>query len=337
MLWRCAQPQVLVLSPLHRSERRRFAKVEFMQDNDGLRRLALAHRCKMPLYRLEILVKKLTIAAGLAALSTLAMPIAARAATCEETFVKKGNAVTGLRFMAMTAVPDMPIDVAINQMRGIAARRGYDIIASEPASGALLIEQPLSGKARAFPITISATVANGVGTVQMEAKLPAAMGAPTEGVRTEMCGMLAQLKGGKDGRLAARTGGNANTVQAAPVQMTAQAFSQQISKDAERNAVAVSERYARKRFTLSGNVDYVIKDGDRYRVAFKIQQPYEMALRLPNMARVMSGVSCLMAPGTSVFVMQLKPGKGVKLTGTFYKFDEFKDHTWFMDCTPEKN
>jgi hypothetical protein len=32
--------------------------------------------------------------------------------------------------------------------------------------------------------------------------------------------------------------------------------------------------------------------------------------------------------------MQLKPKKSVKLTGTFYDFDEFKDVTWFKDCRP---
>lgn len=279
--------------------------------------------------------KPITLA-GLTALAMLAVPAAARAGTCEDTFIKKGSIISGQHFTATTTVVDLPPDVAINQLRAIVAKRGYDIIAAEPAGGAMLIEQPMSGKVRAFPIEITATQQNGVGTVQMVAKLRTGMSTKPDLAKAEMCAVLAELKGGKAGRLAAKSGAGATTVQAAPVAMSAQAFSQQISKDAERNVLAVEQRYANKRFTLSGNVDYVIKDGDRYRVAFKILQPHEQVIRLPGQAKTVSGISCLMAPGTSVFVMQLKPGKGIKLTGTYHKFDEFKDHTWFMDCTPEK-
>lgn len=80
--------------------------------------------------------------AGATALAAFAVPAIAHAGTCEDTFVKRGNAVTGLRYVAMTSVLDLPLDVAINQMRAVAAKRGYDIIATEPAAGALLIEQP---------------------------------------------------------------------------------------------------------------------------------------------------------------------------------------------------
>ncbi len=282
-------------------------------------------------------MKSKIVWAGACALAAFTLPAAAHAGACEDTFVKRGNAVTGLRYVAMTSVVDMPLDVAINQMRAIAAKRGYDIIAAEPAAGALLIEQPRSSSARAFPLEITATVnAGGVGTVQVEAKLPAGMATKGELVKPELCGMLAELRGGKEGRALAKAGAGATTTQAAPVALSAQEFSQQISKDAERNAAAVPLRYKGKKFTLSGTVDYVIKDGDVYRVAFKILQPHEMVIRLPGMASTLSEVSCLMAPGTSVFVLQLKPGKSIKLTGTYYEFDEFKDVTWFKDCVPLK-
>ena len=165
--------------------------------------------------------------AGAAALAACAVPSFAHAGTCEDTFVKRGNAVTGLRYVAMTSVVDMPIDVAINQMRAIAAKRGYDIIASEPTTGALLIEQPRSSSARAFPLEFTATVnAGGVGTVQVEAKLPAGMATKAELVKPELCVMLAELRGGKDGRALAKAGAGATTVQAGPVALSAQGFSQ---------------------------------------------------------------------------------------------------------------
>lgn len=261
-----------------------------------------------------------------------ALPTAAHAGACEDTFQRKGSLISGLRFIATVNLADLPPDVAINQMRGISARKGYDIIASEPEAGALLIEQSMSDKSRAFPIEINAVQAGGSGTVTMEAKLRAAMNAPTAGAKTEMCGMLAELKGGREGRLAASAGAQATTQQAAPIAISAQEFSQQVSKDAERNEAAIPMRYANKQFTLSGNVDYITRDGAAYRVAFKILQPHEMVIRLPNMASTLSQVSCLMAPGTSVFVMQLKPGRSVRLTGTFNEFSSVRGVTWFKDC-----
>src|SRR5690606_27155775 len=109
-----------------------------------------------------------------------------------------------------------------------------------------------------FPIEINATQAGGVGTVVMEAKLRATMVAPEAGARTEMCAMLAQLKGGKAGRAAAAAGSKATTVQGAPVVMNSLAFSHQIAKDTERNPAAVRPRYIGKRYTITGLVDYVM-------------------------------------------------------------------------------
>jgi hypothetical protein len=264
----------------------------------------------------------------------LAFPTAAIAGQCEDTFVKKGNMISGLRFTASQTVPDMPIDVAINQMRGIAAKRGYNIIASEPASGALLIEQAVTQNSRAFPVEINATAAGGMGTVVMVAKLRAGQNTREEAARTEMCAMLAELKGGRPGRQAAAAGASAITQQAAPIAMTAQAFASQISKDAERNATTIPARYNGKQFTLSGEVEYITADSGTTRIAFQILQPHEMVLRLPGMPSTISEVSCLMAPGTSVFTAQLKPKKSVKLTGTFNEFSDARQVTWFKDCRP---
>jgi hypothetical protein len=272
--------------------------------------------------------------AGLLTALALATPSLAHAGQCEDGFTKKGSIISGMRFTATVTVPDLPPDVAINQMRGIVASRGYDIIAAEPAAGALLIEQSVSEKARAFPIEINATSAGGSGTIVMEAKLRAGMSTKAELAMAEMCGVLNQVKGGKAGRLAAAGGARAETQQAAPISMSAQMFAQQISKDAERNVSIISQRYKNKQFTLSGEVDYLRPDGNQTRVAFKIMQPHEMVIRLPGMATTIWDVSCLMAPGTSVYTAQLKPKKQVKLTGTFYDFSDTKQVVWFQNCRP---
>ncbi|MGC1470497.1 MAG: hypothetical protein WA793_14070, partial [Sphingorhabdus sp.] len=148
------------------------------------------------------------------AVSALAAPGIARAGTCEDTFTKKGNEIGGIRFVATTTVPDMSPKIAIQQLRGIVAAKGYDIIAEEAEFGSMLIEQPMTGKARAFPIEITATQAAGMGTVVMEAKLRAGMTVKKELAMPEMCSILNQLKGGKAGIAAAKAGAGAATVQA---------------------------------------------------------------------------------------------------------------------------
>jgi hypothetical protein len=280
-------------------------------------------------------MRSTVLSASLLACAVGAYPHTAWAGTCEDTFQKKGNPLTGLTFTAQTAVANLPADVAIRQVEAITARRGYVIMASEPQSGDLLIEQARSGNARGFPITVKATVApGGVGTIVMVAKMPAAMGAKKEAAQTELCGILAEVKGGKEGLLASRKGAGTVATQAAPVAMSAQEFSQQISKDAERSAIAIPARYANRKFTLSGTVDFVVGENKTYAVSFKILQPEQMVIRLPNMASKLSKVSCKMAPGNSVYVMQLKPGKSVKLTGTFAKFMEYEHSIWLTDCVP---
>lgn len=258
----------------------------------------------------------------------------ANAATCEEAFVKKGNAITGLRFTAAVTVADLPPAVAIGQMRGLVAAKGYDIMADEAEYGSMLIEQPMTGGARAFPIQITATQTGGIGTVVMEAKLRAGQSTKGEAAMAEMCGILNQIKGGKAGAAAAKKGATATTVAAAPVKISALGFSQQVSKDTERNAAGVLTRYKGKQFTIDGSVDYVTKDGKDFRIGYKVPNPWEQALRLPNQAPFKTDIVCYMAPGQAAYSLQLKPDKSIKLTGTVEDFDEYKHVIWLKDCRP---
>ena len=93
---------------------------------------------------------------ALVALILAGLPGMALAATCEQTFVKRGSALTGLNFTAQVDVPDLTPASAIGQMRGIAVRSKYDIILEEPDAGSLLIEQPAAGSARPVPIIVTA-------------------------------------------------------------------------------------------------------------------------------------------------------------------------------------
>jgi hypothetical protein len=268
------------------------------------------------------------------ACAAFSIPAIAQAGTCEGTFTNKGNAITGIRFTATNVVPDMPPKIAIQQLRGIVAAKGYDVITEEADYGSMLIEQPMTGKTRAFPIEITATQAGSIGTVVMEAKLRAGMSVKKEQAMPEMCGILNQLKGGKAGLAAAKAGAKATTVQVAPVKISALALSHQVSKDTERNASTVLTRYKGKQYTIDGTVSYVTKDPNGNRVGYDVPNPWEEVLRLPNTAPFKTDIVCYMAPGTAAFTAQLKPKKGIKLTGTIDDFDEYKHVIWLKDCRP---
>jgi hypothetical protein len=278
----------------------------------------------------EILMRFLAFAFA----AIMLTPSVASAATCEETFVKKGSPISGVKFTATVTVPDLTPVSAIQQLRGIVAARGYDIMADEAQYGSMLIEQPQNGKSRAFPIQITATNEAKIGTVQMQANLRAGMIVKEADAKTELCGMLNQLKGGKAGLALAAKSKNAQTVQAAPLAISALAFSHQVSKDTERNPAGVLTRYKGKSFTIDGTVNYVTKDGDKFRIGYDVPDPWSEAIRLPNTAPFKTDIVCYMAPGQAAYSLQLKPKKGIKLTGVVEDFDEYKHVIWLKDCRP---
>jgi len=270
----------------------------------------------------------------IAALSLIALPAAANAGTCEDTFVKKGAVIGGLRFTATVTVPDLAPATAIYQVKGLALSRGYAVLSEEPNEGSMLIEQPQTGKTRSFPVIVSATQAGKIATVSLQANLRGGMITKEDAAKAEMCGLLNQIKGGKAGLAAAAKGRNATGSGGPIVKISALGLSQQLSKEKERNVEAIPLRYKGKTFTIDGQVDYVKKDGDAYRVAFKIMEPYQQAIRLPGQADFKTDISCLMAKGQAAFALTLKPNKNVKLTGTYANYREYPPIMWLSDCRP---
>lgn len=261
----------------------------------------------------------------------LLVPSLAQAATCEESFTKAGSVISGMRFSASVTVPDLTPASAIGQIRGIVAAKGYDILVAEPEDGSMLIEQPQTGSARAFPLTVVATSSGGQGTVTMEAKLRAAQGVSSDAAKTELCLILGGLKGGKAGLAAANSGMKAASSGPA-LQIDAMSLSDQVSKDTERNAAAIPLRYNGKKFIVKGTVGMVAKDGGDYIVTYKISQPYERALRLPGQAAFKTDIACVMAKGQAAFALQLKPDKAIKLSGVYDNFSPTDHLLLLKDC-----
>jgi hypothetical protein len=154
-----------------------------------------------------------------------------------------------------------------------------------------------------------------------------------EAAKTEMCAILNALKGGKAGLAAAAKAKSAVST-AAPLKISALALSQRLSKETQKNAAAIPLRYKGTSFTIDGSVSTITKDGQFYRVAFDIPEPYQQVLRIPGQAYFKTDISCLMAKGQSAFALTLKPRKSIKLTGTFRDFDEYRHIMWLSDCRP---
>lgn len=234
----------------------------------------------------------LTFSLAAASMMALAQP---QSDGCEDTFRKSGNPVTGLRFAAERSVADLPPESAIGQLRGIVLAKGYIVMTAEPEAGTMLIEQPATGKARGFPIAISVSEVAGQGTVRMEARLRAAMAVKEVVARAEMCGILAQLQGGKAGLALARKGNAAEAAPATPIRMSVLRFASQIGGEARKSSVAIDPRYQGRPFTLYGPVAYVSKAGESYRIDFKLVD--NMLAGLAPGTGYHAEVSCLLATG----------------------------------------
>lgn len=267
----------------------------------------------------------------LAAASMLVL-IQSQPAGCEDTFRKAGNQVTGLRFVAERSVADLSPESAIGQLRGIVLAKGYIVMTAEPEAGTMLIEQPMTGTARGFPIEIRVTETAGQGAVRMEARLRAAMGVKEAAARTEMCGILARLQGGNAGLALAIEGNAAEASAAAPIRMSVLRFSSQIGGEAKNSAISIEPRYRGRAFTLSGSVAAVSKAGDRYRVDFKMVDNVLVSLMPGTGYRV--DVSCLLAANQSTYALTLKPDRHVELTGVFDTYEPGQSVVWLRDCVP---
>ncbi|WP_009631299.1 hypothetical protein [Synechocystis sp. PCC 7509] len=267
------------------------------------------------------------------AILALAIPSTAVGATCEDSFVKKGNELSGLRFIAEIAVEDLMPPTAIGQMRGIAVAKGYDIITEEAEYGSMLIEQPRSGSVRPFPIVVTATSEGGASRVKLEAKLFRGMFAGVENAKTELCSMLNKVQGGPAGIEAAARSKDAVSANA-PSVSASMTLSQQISQEAASNAAIVPSRYRGKSYTIKGRVAYVIEDADSYRIAYDIPETTsDLALHIGKF-RFLTQISCIVAKGQSAYALSLKKGSSIKLTGQYRDFDQFKHVMWFDGCRP---
>ena len=151
-----------------------------------------------------------------------------------------------------------------------------------------------------------------------------------------MCGLLARVKGGREGAAAARRGAGASNEEATGNQDVF-LFSRMIAREANKNAVAVNARHKGRKYTLTGRIDALVEDGEEYRLVFDIPEIGEMAIKpLPFDAQFRVGVSCVFKPDQLATVLALREGQKVTLAGTVVKYDHSYKVIWLEDCSRAK-
>ena len=268
------------------------------------------------------------------ALSSLAVP--ALAGECEANFKKSGNPLVMTTYSSAVTVPNLTTRDALAQMRGILVAEKMDVMADDPDGGTLLVEQRQDKAARPIPTTITVSeVASGT-RIEMAVKMERGVFSKVEQIRPYMCGLLAKVKGGKEGVAAAKRGAGADNTEATG-NRDVFAFSRMIAREADKNAIAVNARHKGRKYTLTGRIETLMEDGEDYNLIFAIPEVGATALpNLPFDAKFKVSVSCLFRPNQLTTVLAMREGQKVTLTGTVYKYDNFRKVIWLENCTKAK-
>ena len=270
------------------------------------------------------------------ALCALSLPAVAMADECEANFKKSGNPIVMTTYSSAVTVPNLSTGDALSQMRGILVAEKMDVIAENREQGTLLVEQRQSDKARPIPTTINVSTVPAGTRIDMAIKMERGVFSKVEQIRPYMCGLLAKVKGGKEGVAAAKRGAGADNTEATGNQDVF-AFSRMIANEANKNAVAVNARHKGRTYTLSGRIETLMEDGEDYNLIFEVPEIRDMVIKpFPHEAQFKVSVSCLFRPDQLTTVLAMREGQKVKLTGTVMKYDNFRRVIWLENCTKAK-
>ncbi len=272
----------------------------------------------------------------LLALALLPFAAPALAGECEANFKKSGNPIVMTSYSSAVTVPNLSTRDALAQMRGIMVAEKMDVMAEDADGGTLLVEQRQDKAARPIPTTITVSeVASGT-RIEMAIKMERGVFSKVEQIQPYMCGLFAKVKGGKEGVAAAKKGAGAANNEATGNQDVFM-FSRMIAGEANKNAIAVNARHKGRKYTLTGRIETLMEDGEDYNLIFDIPEIRDMALKpLPFDAQFKVSVSCLFRPNQLTTVLALREGQKVTLTGTVYKYDNFRKVIWLENCTKAK-
>lgn len=272
----------------------------------------------------------------LAALALLSLSAPTLADECEANFKKSGNPILMTTYSSAITVPNLSAGDALSQMRGILVAEKMDVIAENREEGTLLVEQRQQEWARPIPTTINVSTVPAGTRIDMAIKMERGVFSKVDQIRPYMCGLLAKVKGGKEGVAAAKRGAGADNTEATGNQDVF-SFSRMIANEANKNAIAVNARHKGRKYTLSGRIETLMEDGDDYNLIFEVPEISEMVIKpFPHEAQFKVSVSCLFKPDQLTTVLAMREGQKVKLTGTVMKYDNFRRVIWLENFVKAK-
>jgi hypothetical protein len=239
------------------------------------------------------------------------------AATCEESFDKKGDFFNGSAFAARVQVEGLTVEDAFARLRPILARESIKTLSADVGAGVMRAENPATFFQRALPIDVYATKAGSLLNVEMVFTLPSGVGAKRETVKGYLCRALNQL-------LPTETAPTKVEPVAPAIEIEAPALAKQVKESAD-NPARIRLNFIGKSFQVSGKVQAIGDINGAYTVSFDGSQAG--AKKVPGPM-----VICSMAKGQDGTVAALQINQRSALVGRFQSFDNKTNSILLQDC-----
>ena len=254
------------------------------------------------------------------------------AGECEDNYTKSGNMFKGNVYNSSVSVPNLSMKDGMGQIRSITINEKMDVITEDAESGIILVEQRGTSTTRPIPVIITFSAEGTTAKVDMTVKPEKGVFAKGDEIKTFICKLLVQVKGGKEGKQAGSKGSKTQNV-ADTTNRDVYVFSREIANEAKKNAVAVNARHKGRSYSLKGKIDYIQEDGEDYNVSFAIPEQYGPGMiTIPGDAPFRVGVACLFRPNQLAWVLTMREGQSVKFIGNFYRYDNIKKMVWLENC-----
>jgi hypothetical protein len=250
------------------------------------------------------------------------------AATCEESFQKKGDFFNGAAFAARVQVDGLSVEKAFSQLRPILAREGIRTISTDLTTGTLKAENPATAFQRALPIDVFAFTDGTLLNVEMVFTLPSGVTARRETVKQYLCGALNQLvpKATATTEPPSKTDTTANSP---AIEIEAKTLAQQV-KEAADNPARIRLNFIGKTFRVSGKVLGIADNEGAYTVTFDGGQPAagSAAKEKPRPMPIL----CTMAKDQDAKVAALQINQRATLVGRFQGIDSTTHAIKLQNC-----
>lgn len=257
------------------------------------------------------------------ALTGLAAP--AVAATCEESFQKKGDFLNGAAFSARVQVEGLSVEGAFSQLRPILAREGIKTLSTDVSTGVMKAENPATPFQRALPIDVFASEEGKLLNVEMVFTLPGGVTARRETVKKYLCGALNQIVPPKTATVETSSP-NAN---APVVDIDANTLAKQV-KDSADNPARIRLNFIGKTFRVNGKVVNIVDNDGAYTVSF---DSASSGTGTPSREKAnRTTIVCAMAKNQDAAVAALQMNQPATLVGRFQSFDKQANSIMLQDC-----